>query len=29
VECESLPRRTTFRVLMPMHVARDGRAAGS
>jgi two-component system nitrogen regulation sensor histidine kinase GlnL len=27
VECESLPRRTTFRVLMPMHVSRDGRAA--
>ncbi len=26
VECESLPRRTTFRVLMPMHSARDGRA---
>jgi two-component system, NtrC family, nitrogen regulation sensor histidine kinase GlnL len=27
VECDSLPRKTTFRVLMPMHVARDGRAA--
>jgi two-component system nitrogen regulation sensor histidine kinase GlnL len=27
VECESLPRRTTFRVLMPMHISRDGRAA--
>lgn len=27
VECESLPRRTTFRVLMPMHIARDGRTA--
>jgi len=27
VECESLPRRTTFRVLMPMHASRDGRAA--
>jgi two-component system, NtrC family, nitrogen regulation sensor histidine kinase GlnL len=27
VECESLPRRTTFRVLMPMHIARDGRAS--
>ncbi len=27
VECESLPRRTTFRVLMPMHAARDGRAS--
>jgi two-component system nitrogen regulation sensor histidine kinase GlnL len=26
VECDSLPRRTTFRVLMPMHVSRDGRA---
>lgn len=26
VECESLPRRTTFRVLMPMHASRDGRA---
>ncbi|WP_406858144.1 ATP-binding protein [Alsobacter sp. KACC 23698] len=26
VECDSLPRRTTFRALMPMHVARDGRA---
>lgn len=27
VECDSLPRRTTFRVLMPMHVARDGRSS--
>lgn len=27
VETDSLPRRTTFRVLMPMHIARDGRAA--
>lgn len=27
VECESLPRRTTFRVLMPMHTSRDGRAS--
>jgi two-component system, NtrC family, nitrogen regulation sensor histidine kinase GlnL len=27
VECESVPRRTTFRVLMPMHVARDGRSS--
>lgn len=27
VECESLPRRTMFRVMMPMHVARDGRSA--
>jgi two-component system nitrogen regulation sensor histidine kinase GlnL len=26
VECDSLPRRTTFRVLMPMYAARDGRA---
>ena len=25
VECESHPRRTTFRVLMPMFAARDGR----
>jgi two-component system, NtrC family, nitrogen regulation sensor histidine kinase GlnL len=25
IECDSAPRRTTFRVLMPMHVARDGR----
>jgi two-component system nitrogen regulation sensor histidine kinase GlnL len=28
VECDSLPRRTAFRVLMPMHVVRDGRSAG-
>lgn len=27
VECDSLPRRTTFRILMPMHVARDGRSS--
>lgn len=27
VECESVPRRTTFRVLMPMYAARDGRAS--
>ena len=27
VECESMPRRTTFRVLMPMYAARDGRAS--
>ncbi len=27
VEPDSLPRRTTFRVLMPMHIARDGRAS--
>jgi two-component system nitrogen regulation sensor histidine kinase GlnL len=25
VECESHPRRTTFRVLMPMHSPVDGR----
>jgi two-component system, NtrC family, nitrogen regulation sensor histidine kinase GlnL len=24
IECDSAPRRTTFRVLMPVHVARDG-----
>ena len=29
VECESLPRRTVFRVLMSMHAARDGRTAES
>ena len=27
VECESHASRTTFKVLMPMHVPRDGRAA--
>jgi two-component system nitrogen regulation sensor histidine kinase GlnL len=27
IESDSLPRRTTFRVLMPMHVARDGRSS--
>jgi two-component system nitrogen regulation sensor histidine kinase GlnL len=27
VECESHPRRTTFRVLMPMHSPVDGRLA--
>ncbi len=27
VECESLPRRTTFRVMMPMFAAKDGRSA--
>ena len=27
VECESLSRRTVFRVLMPMHSLTDGRAA--
>jgi two-component system, NtrC family, nitrogen regulation sensor histidine kinase GlnL len=26
IECESHPRRTTFRVLMPMYAPRDGRA---
>ena len=25
IECDSYPRRTTFRVLMPMYTARDGR----
>ncbi|MBK9082070.1 MAG: PAS domain-containing protein [Rhizobiales bacterium] len=29
VECETHPRRTTFRVLMPMASARDGRGDGS
>ncbi len=28
VECESQPRRTTFRVLLPMASPQDGRAAG-
>ena len=28
VECESHPRRTTFRVLLPMFAARDGRGGG-
>jgi two-component system, NtrC family, nitrogen regulation sensor histidine kinase GlnL len=27
IECESYPRRTTFRVLMPMFAPRDGRSA--
>jgi two-component system, NtrC family, nitrogen regulation sensor histidine kinase GlnL len=27
IECESSPRRTTFRVLMPIFVSRDGREA--
>src|SRR5579863_96159 len=27
IECDSSPRRTTFRVLMPMYAARDGRSA--
>ena len=25
VECESHPRRTVFRILMPMYASRDGR----
>jgi two-component system nitrogen regulation sensor histidine kinase GlnL len=29
VECESHPRRTTFRVLMPMFAARDGRGGAA
>jgi two-component system nitrogen regulation sensor histidine kinase GlnL len=29
IECESHPRRTTFRVLMPMFAPRDGRSAKS
>ena len=28
VECESLPRRTTFRVLMPLDTPRAARGAG-
>ncbi|MCB5177354.1 MULTISPECIES: two-component system sensor histidine kinase NtrB [Microvirga] len=27
VECDPAPRRTTFRILLPMHRANDGRAA--
>jgi two-component system nitrogen regulation sensor histidine kinase GlnL len=27
IECESQPRRTKFKVLMPMHVPQDGRSA--
>jgi len=27
VECEPAPRRTTFRILLPMHRADDGRGA--
>lgn len=27
IECESYPRRTTFRILMPMYAPRDGRGA--
>ena len=29
IECESHPRRTTFRVLMPMHSHTDGRATAA
>lgn len=29
IECDSQPRRTAFRVLMPMYVSGDGRAARS
>ncbi len=28
VECDSHSNRTTFRILMPMHMPRDGRSAG-
>jgi two-component system nitrogen regulation sensor histidine kinase GlnL len=28
VECDPAPRRTTFRVLLPMYSARDGRGSG-
>lgn len=28
VECDPVPRRTTFRILLPMSSARDGRASG-
>lgn len=27
IEFETVPRRTTFRILMPMYIARDGRTA--
>jgi len=27
IEFDTVPRRTTFRILMPMHIARDGRMA--
>ena len=27
VECDPAPRRTTFRVLLPMYRARDGRGS--
>lgn len=29
VECDPVPRRTTFRILLPMSSARDGRASGA
>jgi two-component system, NtrC family, nitrogen regulation sensor histidine kinase GlnL len=29
IECESLPRRTTFRILMPMYARRASRSAGA
>ena len=29
VECDPTPRRTTFRVLLPMDAARDGRDSDS
>jgi two-component system, NtrC family, nitrogen regulation sensor histidine kinase GlnL len=29
IECDSYPRRTTFRVLMPMYSPRDGRGKGA
>ncbi len=29
VECDPAPRRTTFRVLLPIYSARDGRGSGS
>jgi two-component system nitrogen regulation sensor histidine kinase GlnL len=29
VECDPAPRRTTFRILLPMYRARDGRGSDS
>ncbi|MEO5757056.1 MAG: two-component sensor histidine kinase, partial [Mesorhizobium sp.] len=29
IECDSQPRRTAFRVLMPMYASGDGRAMRS
>jgi two-component system, NtrC family, nitrogen regulation sensor histidine kinase GlnL len=29
IECESLPRRTTFRILMPMYARRASRSGGA